>query len=253
MALSGKLAGIIDKVAAELAACPETIGVFLHGSVLSGTERPDSDVDLLCVTDADWYSLETRDVEGRKVEIQRKPLPEIQRELRQKTLVNNNFPLNTLCDGKVIWQRGEALSELIEEAQAMRAAGPPAPTAQEIYFGRTFFGNRLNEIRHLVRQGGPRSEGKARLFADFLFHRAVYAYCKTHRRWSSKFDRVVESLCDEEPELRDVYERFLSARDSARMLEVLEEFLDRVMAPVGWGDGVEDSGRIPLQKLAGRE
>ncbi len=64
---------ILAKITEELKADKNTVGVFVHGSYAQGRMHENSDLDVMCITDADWFSKEIRIVDGMEVEIQRMP------------------------------------------------------------------------------------------------------------------------------------------------------------------------------------
>lgn len=245
MSDAGRIERLLERMVAELAAEPETIGVLLHGSAVNGSLDRDSDLDLLCVLgDADWTSTEVRRVDGQKVEIRRSPLAALRRELHQPQRVNNNFMLTTLCEARVLLARGSELEALIAEARRMWDDGPPPANELEIYNSRQFLRNRLKDIRRAVVSG---RDAEARVLADVLFHRSLYAYCKFHRRWGQKFLHLLAVLRREDPELGAAIDAFLAAEKSAAMLAALERLVDRVIEPVGWGEVCASTGRRPLK------
>ena len=77
---------LLDSLVEELQGESYALGGLLHGSFASGSQHEKSDVDLLCVTDADWYSKEIREVEGFEVEIQKVPEKKVRSDLTYRLL-----------------------------------------------------------------------------------------------------------------------------------------------------------------------
>ena len=79
-----KVDEVIHSVVRELKGEDYSMGALLHGSFAVGRQHPESDVDILCVTNTDWLSKEIRQIEGMEVEIQRIPEPKVRRDLTHR-------------------------------------------------------------------------------------------------------------------------------------------------------------------------
>ena len=244
--LPAHIVGILERVTAEFAEDPITEGVLFHGSFVKGRQHADSDLDLLRATRGDWMKMEIREVGGRHVEIRHSPLSQLRRELHRKEFVNNNFMLSTLREGRVLFDRQEALTALVAEAEERHSQTPPASTEFERYKSRNFLRNRRGEIRRLVAAG---KLGEARMLADMVMHRCLFVYCKHHQRWALKPLEMVAQLSAENDELAEIFEQFFAAPTAREMLPPLERFLDQVVAPIGWGGELRTFGPVPVDEL----
>lgn len=244
MPIDPELEEVLAETTDSLKSSPETLGVVFHGSFLRGDHHPESDIDILCITDADWLSLETRDVSGYKVEIQRNPIRKVRHDVHRPHPGNNNFHLTALITGKVLFDRDGAISQLLREAREIWKQGPPAAKPLEIELCRSSLRNRRKALRQL--QDDPQAEGLLRVLADVLFYRAIHDYCKIHGRWCMKFSHLLQDLEKEAPEIHHLCRSFLQARTGPQWLEAIEAVTDAVMEPVGWGPSYFDTGRQPM-------
>ena len=248
MTFSKELEQVLEATTDNLKSCPETLGVIFHGSYLRGDHHAESDIDILCLTDADWISLEVRDILGYKVEIQRNPIRKAKVDIRRHHPANNNFHLSTLILGKVLFERDGALAELLSEAEKVWKQGPPPAKALELTLCRNSLRNRLKTLRQM--QHDPEAEGLMRVLADVLFHRLVHDYCTIHRRWCLKFTFALAAIEEEAPEIYRHCERFLQAKSGPDWLAAMEDLADAILEPVGWGEAIFDTGRRPMSDLS---
>ena len=240
MTTDDALEEVFSETAASLRALPETVGVIAHGSFILGTPDNDSDVDVLCVLDADWRSIEMREVAGFKVEIQRNPLRLVQHDLRRSHPGNNSFHLTTLIEGRILYEREGVISELAREARELRERGPQPASPLDIDLCRSGLRNRLRSMRKEAKK--PEGKNLTRVLADVLFHRCLHDYCKIHRRWGTKFSRLLEQIESENPKVHARCLAFLQAREPDELIRTLEEVADAVLEPVGWGSELFDTG-----------
>jgi predicted nucleotidyltransferase len=228
---------ILEKITEELKADKHTIGIFVHGSYAQGRMHADSDLDVMCVTDADWFSKEIRIVDGMEVEIQRMPEVKIVSDLRGRYPTNHNYYMNILTSSRILFDKTGRLKEIVEEAHRIKQAGPPPANEVEILMGRSFFRHRMAEVkRHLAR---PETRALSRVMMDLMFNHAVFALCKSHRMWSTKLDRMLIDYERDAPEFHRLCMNYLAAEDLQERFEWLERMVDMVMEPNGWGDSIE--------------
>ena len=242
-----EMESILEKVTAELRADPETVGVIVHGSYVKGTLHADSDIDILCLTEADWISMEIRKIDGVPVEIHCTPLNRAVESLKRYNVTNDNFYLLTFTEGRILFERDDLISQVCRDAEAMIESGPEPINPLEIYIGRTFMKKRLSEVRRLV-QADPTS-GMARVLADALLQKVVFAYCKSHRRWAGNFKEILPALMKEDGEFGAHCQSFLDAQTGEELLSSIEKVVNCAMAPVGEGAENPQTGRIPVSSL----
>jgi len=236
---------ILAKITEELKADKNTIGVLVHGSYAQGRMHPDSDLDVMGVTDADWFSKEIRIVDGMEVEIQRIPEAKIRTDLRAQYPTNHNYYMNILTSGRILFDKTGSLKEMVEEAFRIKQEGPPPPNALEILMGRSFFRHRMGEVKRNMAR--PETEALSRVMMDLMFHNTVYAFCKSYRMWSSKLDRMLAEYEREAPEFHRLCQGYLVSDDIQQRFGWLERMVEMVMEPNGWGDTIEyRTPRIPV-------
>jgi predicted nucleotidyltransferase len=230
---------LIAQVRAELEADPQTAGVLLFGSVASGRTHAESDVDLFCLTTGDWYQKEIRELGGREVEIQWMPETRVRESFSEVSGTNHNFMLNIFTSGKILFDREGRLAALIEEAQRTREKGPSEISRMEVAMGRVLFRHKLAEIRRQLRE----DPGLARTSMTFFFYNCLYAFCRTHRLWSSKVAHLLRALEQQAPAFHAQARAFLDATTDEARLAAIQVMADLAMEPVGWGE--ERTLRMP--------
>jgi predicted nucleotidyltransferase len=244
-----KIGRIVDGVVRGLGEEPWTLGVLFYGSVVAGRAHRDSDLDFLCITAADWYSKEIRQVEGVEVEIQRIPETRVREELGFTSATNNNFMLNALTDGRILLDLDGRVALLVEEARRIWEAGPPPPGDLEVQMGATYFRHKLAEIVRLIEDGDP--QRMLRVLADLLFFNSLYSFCRTHRRWGLKLNHMMEAIAGYDPAFHTLCAAYLQAETPGEMLHCLEAIAEAVMAPVGWASPTYETPRTSAA-LVGR-
>ena len=233
-------------VVEELRAEDSTVGVLLHGSFARGKQHADSDVDLLCVTDQDWFSKEIRRLNGFEIEVQKMPVTKVRSDFTQRLPTNNNFTLSIFVEGRVLFDRDGEMQRLVEEAHALWQKGPPRPGAFEIMLGRSFFRHRLTEVKRLAAGDDP--QGIARVMMDLFFYNALYGYCKTHCKWALKFNHLLQSLETEDPDFYLLCTSYLGSSSDKQRVQWLEKIVDAVMKPVGWGSVEYQTPQVALNQ-----
>ncbi len=236
--------GLIDSVAQELREESYSIGALLHGSFAAGTQHAQSDVDILCVTNTDWFSKEIREVEGVEVEIQRIPEEKVRADFARRLPTNNNFMLSIFIEGRILFDNNGLMHRLVQEAKEFWNQGPPKPSSFEVFMGRSFYRHRLNEVKRLVEGDDP--GGLSRVMMGLLFHNSVYGYCKTHQKWAMKFSHLLESFRQEDPEFYELCTSYLASNAKEEGLKWLQSIVNAVMEPVGWGSLGYQTPQIPL-------
>lgn len=241
-----KVDRVIRSVVQELEGEDYSIGGLLHGSYAAGKQHPESDVDILCVTNAEWLSKEIRQIDGMEVEIQKIPEEKVRRDLTHRSATNNNFTLSIFCEGRVLFDKNGLMGALLDEAKASWRQGPPKPSPFEICMGRSFFRHRMEEVRRLVKEDQP--PGLARAMMNLLFFNAVYGYCKTHEKWAIKLRHLMKRLQADDPEFYGLCASFLASTSNDEGLRWMERIVDAVMEPVGWGNPFYETPRVPLSR-----
>jgi hypothetical protein len=241
-----QLEALLERITDELKSAPETVGVLFHGSFLKGTPHKDSDLDILCLTEADWFSMELRDNgEGPKIEIQRTPLQKVRAQLAQYSPGNQCFAL-TLLEARVLFDRDGRIAELIEEIREAARQLPPAPSPLESKLFNAFLRNRLSKARHILSQGDP--EGLARPYMDLVFYNCTVLYCKFHRRWGVRMVEMISELKEEHPEFYGLCRSYLRAGSQTEALAALEDVVDAVTGPEGRNSLCYQTPRVPAME-----
>lgn len=246
---------VVARVANELMQDLETVGVVFHGSAARGKTHADSDVDIVCFTDGDSFVTEKSVVDGVPVEVNRIPEARARQLLHHTTSTNLNFMVNALTSGVVVADTNGRIHALVAEARRVADEGPTAPSDAERDMGSEFLRNRLAELKRVHAAGDP--QRVFRVFADLYFYNCVYAYCRTHRRWSGKFTYMLDIIRGYDPSFHELCQSYLHAETTRESLELLERMADHVMQPIGWGArtfrarvGGQDAG-LPRGGFAG--
>ena len=235
---------IIAEVSQELGRDKDSLGALVHGSHARNDPHPESDIDILCLTNTGWFSKEIRMMDGHEVEIQRVPEVKIRADLKRRNALNNNYALSVLVGGRILFDKDGALAGLQKEAKRRHDEGPQEATEFEILMGRSFYRHRLGDARRTIESGDPL--GLATFKMDLLFHRAIYGYCKTHRVWADKIELFLEDLKDRDSSTYGMCQSFLREKSPTERLRRLEALIEVVVKPYGWGSLTYETPRVPV-------
>jgi predicted nucleotidyltransferase len=165
----------------------DTLGVLLYGSYASGSSHPDSDLDLICITQSSQPKQFRRFVNGRDVDVYANSRVQITKIFYSDFGDNNNYVLRAFVRGRPVIDTHGDVAELIREAHRIWEQGPPNPIQE----GRQKIAANLRVIMGVL--GGltararrsPQWSEMAQIVSGRFFLDCFYQYCRVHRLWSS--------------------------------------------------------------------
>lgn len=233
---------LLNPLLLELMGEKECIGVILHGSYARGTAHSQSDVDILCVTSADWFSKEIRRIDGKEVEIQIFPIEKIQRDFQK----GMPFMIFAFLGAIILEDTDSQISQLCEKAREIWKKGPKEAKKIEILLGKSFLRHRLEEIDRLSKN--PDDQGTLKLFCFLTFQAVLEAFQRLRGYWKDKTAHFMKDLPQKDPVFWEKCSKFLNSEENSERVETLKELVEYALEPVGGISDVEyKTPRIPAK------
>lgn len=214
---------------------PSIDGVLLHGSRASATADELSDFDVVCVLGASYRGFRREFIPFDKTYIDAyyAPIAPLFRRLHTSFPNNNNFLLNALTGGRILFDSNGELQRLMASAQEKRADGPPALPESEVAITKKQIRAALASAERILRRGQEMAEcrGLAQVRLAEIFSKAIYTYQVERRRWTSSLPSVIRWIEANCPELYLRARAYLTASSDLERIAALHNLLDMVDAP----------------------
>ncbi|MEL6802575.1 MAG: hypothetical protein AAFO91_02180 [Bacteroidota bacterium] len=199
---------------------PDVIGIILSGSLVHAEIAPNSDVDIYVITDP--YCLERERgntwIDGVEIEYFMNPPQQI-----RAYFVKEKSPhtAHILANGEVVFSRSDEVQKLIEEAKAVLAEAPPAPSAVQIELFKYHFDDLCKDYADcLLREDAFATTW---LKSEIARH-AMLVFCQVHRIHHDKVKRLEGQLRLIDPAFADMLKDFvLSDWQAEGPLKVLRQ------------------------------
>ncbi len=249
---------VLTELEAEVRADPESLGLILHGSRALGTERPDSDYDLIRVVTDSAYSLrkeqdqliQKRDVVGRGKADVLYQSPERLRWLAD----NAGWWTATYVEARVLVDGTGEVSLRVEQlvAQAGELAWARVPEEYDGYLNS--FVRSLKAWRRGDELGGRLHAAESALFLIRTLFGLEHLWPPYHDMLGERLTQLEEAQEWSDRFLRKAVLRLLSAGDPTFQQE-LELMVEALMSSRGvqhdWGDELEPLKRLRYEAEAG--
>jgi predicted nucleotidyltransferase len=213
---------------------PSVAGVLLHGSRASGTADELSDFDVMCVLGPSHYALRREFIPfgGTYIDAYYAPAAPLFRRLHSSFPNNNNFLLNALTGGRILFDSNGELQRLMTSAQEKRAGGPPAVPESEVAITKKQIRAALASAERVLRRGkdAAESRGLAQVRLSEIFSKAIYTYQVERRRWTSSLPSVIRWSEVNCPELYLRARVYLTASSDSERIAALHNLLDLIDA-----------------------
>lgn len=203
----------------------DAVGLLMYGSAVSD---PDSaaDVDLICITRNDGQRHFMTTVGETTVDVYASTRDSLENSIRSDKRDNNNFILNAFAHGRPLMKLDDSVDALIGVAEDVWNAGPLKPSSDELKAIELALTKGLHAARSYVARANRSSNGPgiAALCIGQIFLRAVYAYCRANRLWSSTLSEMLEWKGDARyEELITLCSSFLRAQSFEEQFSALTE------------------------------
>lgn len=206
----------------------DAVGLLMYGSALTAPDWA-ADVDVICVTRHDGRRHFMMTVGETNVDIYATTRESLEKSIRSDKRDNNNFILNGFVHGRPLMKLDDSVDALTAIAEDVWSAGPPEPSASERKAIELALTKGLNCAKSYVSRAdrSPEWRGIATINIGQIFLRAMYAYCRAHRLWSSTLSEMLEWKDDDRyGELITLCSSFLRAESLAEQTKVLADITD---------------------------
>ena len=218
----------------------QSIGAVLHGSHAKGQAHSKSDVDIMCVTEENWFSKEIRLMEGIEVEIQRFPLEKLQKDINRKVV----FFVRTFSYAKILFDTDGKLESLCKIAKEIYEKGPPDPNTIEVLLGKSFLRHRLEELDRCLEIN--ENNIILQIIEIQTFIAAIEAYHRLRNMWKTKTSIALKGLPERDPEFWRLCHSFFNTEEDKAKVETLKQMVEYALKPVGDLEIEYETPKIPI-------
>jgi hypothetical protein len=217
-----------DRIANSIMKSHDAVGLLMYGSAVND---PDSaaDVDIICITRNHGHRHFMDKVRETTIDVYADTRDGLKKSLRSDKRDNNNFILNGFVHGRPLMKLDDSVDALTAIAEEVWRAGPPEPSASERKAIELALTKGLNAAKSYVSRAdrSPEWRGIATINIGQIFLRAMYAYCRAHRLWSSTLSEMLEWKDDVRySDLIILCSSFLRAESLAEQTKVLADITD---------------------------
>jgi predicted nucleotidyltransferase len=190
----------------------DSLGVLVYGSYACGSWRPDSDLDLICVTRSGQPKHFRRFVNGHEVDVYSNSRLQIGKIFYSDFGDNNNFVLHAFVRGRPVFDYYGDVAELIREAKRIWELGPAKPTQE----GRERIAANHRVILGVSAQlatraaRSPQWREMAQLLSSRFFLDCFYQCCRAHQLWSSAIWEMLTWTDPKYEELLTITQKYLN-------------------------------------------
>ena len=209
----------------------DAVGLLMYGSAVTAADSA-ADIDVICVTRNDGRRHFMTTVGETNVDVYATTRESLEKSIRSDTRDNNNFILNAFVRGRPLMKLDSSMDELVGIAREVWSAGPRQPDADELKAIEWTLNKGLQAARSYVAREGQSAEwrGIAAINLGQFFLRAMYAYCRTHRLWSSTLADILQWDPDAKyAELISLCGRYVRARSLDEQFAALSELTIRAV------------------------
>jgi predicted nucleotidyltransferase len=238
---------LIEKIQAELVEEFKkdsiNIGAMIHGSYARGKAHAQSDMDIFCITNADWFSKEIRMIDDVEVEIQTYPIT----RLRETVEKRDEFFTVAIAYAIIMFDNNGEIKLLQESAKEAMSMGPTSPSKMEILLGKSYFRHRLEEVEKIASKGSENGV-LFQLLVHQIFKGIIEAFYRTRHLWKDKLSYMFDEISEKYPEFWKLCCDFNDAKEDMEKVIVLKKLVEYTLEPVG-GLVIEyQTPKVPISK-----
>jgi predicted nucleotidyltransferase len=205
----------------EMLAREDVIALLCFGSAPRGEAKPNSDLDIVALTQGTEYWRRSRMMNGVEVQLQVGPLYSWRGQIETR----NHAAIQMFATGELMFDRTGEATALKRKAEELLRAGPAQLGREGIAWLRYRI---TNVVRDLEDMSGDSVE--ARMLASALVLEVLRVWCAVQRFWvNRKPDVMLRRLQGRDSSLAAKIESFYASPSPAHAIA----FADAVLEPVG--------------------
>lgn len=221
----------VNDIAASIMKSHDAVGLLMYGSAVTGIDSA-ADVDVICVTRNKGHRHFITTVQHRVVDVYADTRESLKTSIGSDKRDNNNFILNAFVHGRSLFELDNSIDALSRVANEVWQAGPAAPTGNEIRAIEVALTKGLNAARSYATRAdlSVESRGIATLSLGQIFLRAMYAYCRINRLWSSTVSDMLGWKDPRYAELINLIRQHFRAESVAEQLGIVNELTGKTIS-----------------------
>lgn len=232
---------MLQKEVQRIAEEKEVQGILLTGAgARADKEELErlNDVDLLVITAKDLcYQREISQRDGIRVDVSYLSLALLNTGLTEKW----PWLLEALIHSKILFQRGDALGEILKKGARIYSSGPRALEDLEIRYLR--FSLHQSFLDLMARQADPLNSA---FLAHNLLREALVSYFKLNKMWVPKDKKILDAISKTDFRLYELCRKFLESQRMEQKLLILENILNHILKPFGGFLDQWEKGEFPI-------
>lgn len=200
------------------------MAVFLYGSVARGTNREDSDIDLLAVVEAGEHRIKRFILENIGVDLSVQNFHRVAWDV----LRNKEDAIKSLGEGRLVYCRDPIIREIKQHAEERFLAGP-APADPDLRTKkRVFYTNISSEL-----QTRCRDDAAGLFLCEWAFYYIIVDYYLLNSRWTPKRDIIIDDLRERDSGFYARCRSFLLSGDPRARRTAIISMIEYLLRPIG--------------------
>lgn len=208
----------------------DVIAMVVHGSSAYGKCDNQSDVDLLAVIGSGPTIHESQGAYSLPVDVYAATASELRAKLYTVDPLNNNFVLNALVSGIVVFDADGSAASLQAEARTIWARGPQAMSMAEYRRTQTALHRMLASAEKWSLRSSISDEAGA--LAAFrrtqVVVQSIYLYHRVRGLWTSGLPQILTSMKDHHRSMYDLWFRYVTTSEEDEQLTVVRTMVNIV-------------------------
>ncbi|MBE0433540.1 nucleotidyltransferase domain-containing protein [candidate division WOR-3 bacterium] len=200
------------------------MAVFLYGSVARGTNRVDSDIDLLAVVEAGEHRIKRFIFENIGVDLSIEDF----RKIAWDVLRKKEDAIKSLGEGQLVYCRDPIIREIKQHAEEQFLAGP-APADPDVRAKkRVFYTNISSELETRCHD-----DITGLFLCEWAFYCIVVDYYLLNSRWMPKRDIIIDDLRERDSGFYARCRSFLLSDDPRARRTAIISMIEYLLRPIG--------------------
>ncbi len=179
----------------------DIIGIIICGSLVNGVLHKNSDIDIVLISkpSCDYRERGNTWIKGIEIEYFMNPPQQIRKYFELE--MNSPHTANMLATGKLVFQKDEAVQQLIIEAKEILQQGPSEIKVFEIELAKYFLDDKLKDFDDII---NTQDETAKQLIKFEILNFCINTFCKKHKIWRAKDKNLQKQLAQIDQRFADL-------------------------------------------------
>lgn len=217
---------VLDKILKEVTSERTTVGVLLYGAYATGRITKSSVLYLLVLNEGQWWQKRAFEIDGIPVDIQFQSVDYCQHKIKEEKFFTM---IKTFIDGKILYEKGETLTNLKQLAKEVYLDGPDKLSQEEVDKIRLTTFRQYTEIKETF----SKYPDTAVMLMTNAFQPILNNFFRLRRLWLGDRKYMLAELRKRDPNFHRYCIKFLKSTSPKEEFIILSQIYKYVLTPVG--------------------